>query len=57
MVREVAVGYVPRGKFSIDYTLRLNSAREFSLPASRVEAMYAPEVFGELPNVEVVVSE
>jgi uncharacterized protein YfaS (alpha-2-macroglobulin family) len=50
-------GYVPRGKFSIDYTLRLNNAGEFSLPATRVEAMYAPEVFGELPNVQVVVGE
>ncbi len=50
-------GYVPRGKFSIDYTLRLNNAGEFSLPATRVEAMYAPEVFGESPNKKVVVGE
>jgi len=48
-------GYVPRGKFSIDYTLRLNNAGEFTLPATRVEAMYAPEVFGEVPNAKVVV--
>ena len=50
-------GYVPRGKFSIDYTLRLNNAGEFSLPATRVEAMYAPEVFGETPNAKVIVGE
>ncbi|MFZ4535126.1 alpha-2-macroglobulin family protein [Propionivibrio sp.] len=50
-------GYVPRGKFYIDYTLRLNNAGEFSLPATRVEAMYAPEVFGEIPNGKVVVGE
>ena len=50
-------GYVPRGKFSIDYTLRLNNAGEFSLPATRVEAMYAPEVFGESPNAKVIVGE
>ena len=50
-------GFVPRGKFSIDYTLRLNNAGEFSLPATRVEAMYAPEVFGEVPNEKVVVGE
>ena len=50
-------GYVPRGKFSIDYTVRLNNAGEFSLPATRVEAMYAPEVFGEAPNGKVVVGE
>jgi len=49
--------YVPRGKFTIDYTLRLNNAGEFSLPATRAEAMYAPEVFGEVPNGKVVVGE
>ena len=47
--------YVPRGRFRIDYTIRLNNAGEFSLPATRVEAMYAPEVFGEVPNGKVVV--
>ena len=49
--------YVPRGKFYIDYTVRLNNAGEFVLPATRVEAMYAPEVFGEAPNAKVVVAE
>lgn len=48
-------GYVPRGQFSIDYTVRLNNAGEFSLPATRVESMYAPEVFGEAPNAKVAV--
>ena len=47
--------YVPRGRFSIDYTVRLNNAGEFSMPGTRAEAMYAPEVFGELPNAKVVV--
>jgi uncharacterized protein YfaS (alpha-2-macroglobulin family) len=45
----------PRGRFSIDYTLRINNAGEFSLPPTRVEAMYAPDVFGEVPNGKVVV--
>jgi uncharacterized protein YfaS (alpha-2-macroglobulin family) len=49
--------YVPRGKFYIDYTVRLNNTGEFSLPATRVEAMYAPEVFGEAPNGKVVVGQ
>ena len=49
--------YVPRGKFAIDYTVRLNNAGEFSLPATRVEALYAPEVFGEVPNGKVMVGE
>ena len=29
---------VPRGRFTIDYTLRLNNAGEFTLPPTRVEA-------------------
>jgi uncharacterized protein YfaS (alpha-2-macroglobulin family) len=42
--------YVPRGEFSLEYTLRLNNPGRFALPPTRVEAMYAPEVFGEAPN-------
>jgi hypothetical protein len=47
--------YLPRGVTTLDYTVRLNNAGDFALPASRVEAMYAPEVFGELPNARVAV--
>jgi uncharacterized protein YfaS (alpha-2-macroglobulin family) len=39
--------YVPRGKWQVEYTVRLNNAGEFRLPPVRAEAMYAPEVFGE----------
>jgi len=42
--------FMPRGKHSIEYTVRLNSAGRFHLPPSRVEAMYAPESFSEQPN-------
>jgi alpha-2-macroglobulin len=42
--------YVPKGTWSLEYTLRLNNAGTFQLPTTRVEAMYAPEMFGELPN-------
>lgn len=42
--------YVPRGDFSLEYTIRLNNPGQFALPPTRVEAMYAPEVFGEAPN-------
>ncbi len=42
--------YLPKGIIKMEYTIRLNNAGEFSLPPSRVEAMYAPEVFGEVPN-------
>lgn len=41
--------YVPKGKFTVEYTVRLNQPGQFTLPGSRVEAMYAPEVFAELP--------
>jgi uncharacterized protein YfaS (alpha-2-macroglobulin family) len=42
--------YVPKGSFHVEYMLRLNNAGSFVMPATRVEAMYAPEMFGELPN-------
>jgi uncharacterized protein YfaS (alpha-2-macroglobulin family) len=47
--------YLPKGGFSVEYTLRLNNAGHFGLPPTRVEAMYAPEMFGEAPNAAVVV--
>jgi alpha-2-macroglobulin len=43
--------WVPRGTWSAEYTVRLNNAGTFALPATRIEAMYAPEIFGETPNV------
>lgn len=39
--------YVPRGRWSVEYSVRLNNAGDLKLPPARVEAMYAPEVFGE----------
>jgi len=47
--------YLPKGVVKMEYTIRLNNVGEFSLPPSRVEAMYAPEMFGEAPNVRVKV--
>jgi uncharacterized protein YfaS (alpha-2-macroglobulin family) len=47
--------FVPKGEFSIDYTIRLNNPGIFQMPPTRVEAMYAPEMFGELPNTAVTV--
>jgi len=47
--------YVPKGALQVEYTVRLNNVGEFALPPSRVEAMYAPDVFGETPNQKVVV--
>jgi len=42
--------FVPKGHWSVEYTARLNNPGVFQLPATRVEAMYAPEMFGEQPN-------
>lgn len=47
--------YVPKGTIKLEYTLRLNNVGRFALPPSRVEAMYAPEMFGEAPNEAVKV--
>ncbi len=47
--------WVPRGKFAVSYTMRLNGAGRFSLPPSRVEAMYSPEIRAQVPNAPVVV--
>ncbi|HEX5611132.1 MAG TPA: alpha-2-macroglobulin family protein, partial [Burkholderiales bacterium] len=48
--------FVPKGRFTIEYTVRLNNAGAFDLPATRVEALYAPEMFGEVPNAGVRVN-
>jgi uncharacterized protein YfaS (alpha-2-macroglobulin family) len=46
---------VPKGTWSVEYTLRLNQSGSFQLPPTRVEALYAPEMMGEIPNAEMVV--
>jgi uncharacterized protein YfaS (alpha-2-macroglobulin family) len=47
--------WVPKGTWSVEYTVRLNNEGRFNLPPTRVEAMYSPEMFGELPNAAVTV--
>ncbi|MGO8991549.1 MAG: alpha-2-macroglobulin family protein [bacterium] len=47
--------YVPKGKWTVEYTLRLNQNGVFQLPTTRVEALYFPEMFGEIPNKTVEV--
>jgi uncharacterized protein YfaS (alpha-2-macroglobulin family) len=42
--------FVPKGNWTVEYTVRLNNEGTFLLPATRVEALYAPEMLGELPN-------
>jgi uncharacterized protein YfaS (alpha-2-macroglobulin family) len=47
--------YLPKGTVKMEYTLRLNNVGDFALPPSRAEALYAPEMFGEVPNARVQV--
>jgi hypothetical protein len=47
--------YVPKGTWTVEYSLRLNQSGSFSLPPSRVEALYAPEMFAEIPNSQMMV--
>jgi hypothetical protein len=42
--------FVPKGKWTVEYTLRLNNRGLMHLPPTRAEALYSPEMFGEIPN-------
>lgn len=48
--------FLPKGKWTLEYIIRLNNAGAFNLPQTRVEAIYYPEMFGETPNraIEIV---
>ncbi|MFT3663710.1 alpha-2-macroglobulin family protein [Piscinibacter sp.] len=48
--------FLPRGRHVVEYSVRLNNPGRFALPPTRVEAMYAPEAFGELPNAALEVA-
>ena len=41
--------YVPEGRSTLRYSVRYNTAGTFRLPPTRVEAMYAPEMYAEQP--------
>ena len=47
--------FVPKGTFTVEYTIRLNQSGRFHLPTTRVEALYSPEMFGEIPNAPLEV--
>ncbi|HWR58163.1 MAG TPA: hypothetical protein VN328_04670, partial [Thermodesulfovibrionales bacterium] len=49
--------FVPKGKWTVEYTVRLNNGGTFHLPPTRVEALYAPEMLGEMPNVKMEVGQ
>jgi hypothetical protein len=48
--------HLPQGRHIVEYTVRLNNPGRFALPPTRVEAMYAPESFGEAPNAALEVA-
>jgi uncharacterized protein YfaS (alpha-2-macroglobulin family) len=48
--------FVPKGRWTLEYSVRLNNPGDFLLPPTRIEALYAPEMFGELPNAKVGVA-
>lgn len=47
--------FVPKGQWTVEYTVRLNNAGRFVLPPTHIEAMYHREMFGDLPNEDVTV--
>jgi hypothetical protein len=49
--------YIPKGSFEVEYTIRVNQAGQFQMPSTRVEALYEPEMFGEIPNARFDVSQ
>jgi alpha-2-macroglobulin len=49
--------YLPKGITVTEYTVRFNNEGNFHLPPTRVEALYAPEMFGESPNRPLRVGE
>ena len=46
--------WVPRGRFQVSYSLRLNGAGRFNLPPSWVEALYSPAIRAAVPNAPLV---
>lgn len=47
--------WLPSGKWQLEYSVRLNNSGVFQLPPTRVEAMYAPDLYGEVPNATITV--
>jgi uncharacterized protein YfaS (alpha-2-macroglobulin family) len=49
-------GWLPKGRTTVEYAVRINAAGRFLLPPTRVEAMYSPEIHAALPNRPLVVA-
>jgi len=48
--------FVPKGHWSVSYTVRLNNPGAFNLPATHIEALYSPEAFADYPNAPIEVT-
>jgi uncharacterized protein YfaS (alpha-2-macroglobulin family) len=49
-------GWMPAGTHAVEYVLRLNGSGRFTLPPTRVEAMYSPAIRGQWPNGTMTVA-
>ena len=47
--------WLPKGKTSVEYAVRLNGTGKLQLPPTKVEAMYSPEIHAALPNAPVTI--
>jgi alpha-2-macroglobulin len=48
--------FLPSGKHRVSYTIRVSQAGTMGSGATRIEAMYATDLYGELPNAPWVVT-
>lgn len=48
-------GFMPAGKHTISYVMQVNNTGRFQMPTTRLEAMYAPDQYAELPNAPILV--
>lgn len=49
-------GWMPAGTHAVEYVVRLGGSGRFTLPPTRVEAMYSPAIRGQWPNAPVTVA-
>ena len=49
-------GWVPRGRLTVEYAVRLNGAGTFQLPPTRVQALYSPDIRAAVPNQPITVA-
>jgi uncharacterized protein YfaS (alpha-2-macroglobulin family) len=47
--------WLPQGRTTVEYAVRINSDGKFQMPPTRVEAMYSPEIHASLPNQPLLV--